>query len=130
MSSDNPDVRAVAQTLIEAIEDGRPHDIARDVGLIKRGGVSIAEQRRLAYRDAALLRVRDIAFANRTQIAAAAEMIRSYEDYASRCWPRDRATGAVPQVEPAATWHLMLKNGIRMPTTAAYLAERLDVQPK
>jgi len=120
------DVREVAQRVLRAIEDGRPLDIARDAGAVRRGGVSAAEEQRLRQRDVALRRVRDLSFSDLPEASVAPAMIASFEAYEARAWPRDRDAGRPPQSEPASTWYAMLKNGLRMPRTPWHLAARLD----
>jgi len=120
------DVREVARRVLRAIEDGRPLDIARDAGAVRRGGLSASEQARLRQRDVALRRVRDLSFGNLSEPSVAPAMIASFEVYAARVWPRDRDAGRAPQHEPQATWYTMLKHGLRMPKTSQYLAARLD----
>jgi len=119
-------VREVARRVIQTLDEGRPHDIGKAVGIVARGGVSVAEERRLRERDVALRRVRDLAFRDLPEPSVAPAMILSFEQYEARSWPRDREAGVPPQSEPASTWHSMLRNGWRMPRTPQHLVARLD----
>jgi len=120
------DVRDVAARVLQALDEGRPLDIARDAGAVRRGGLSALEEARLRQRDVALRRVRDLVFSDLPEPSVAPAMINSFEQYEARAWPRDRDVERPPQSEPASTWYAMLKNGLRMPRTPWHLAARLD----
>jgi len=120
------DVRDVALRVLHALDEGRPLDIARDAGAVRRGGLSAQEEARLRQRDVVLRRVRSLCYSDVADGAVAARMIRDFETYESRSWARDRDAGVPPQGEPASTWHSMLRNGWRMPRTPWHLTARLD----
>jgi len=122
----DPHVQDVARRVLQALDEGRPLDIARDAGAVRRGGLSASEEARLRQRDVALRRVRDLVFSDLPEPSVAPGMIDSFEQYEARGWPRDRDAGRPPQSEPASTWYAMLKNGLRMPRTPQHLAARLD----
>ncbi len=126
LECDDPHVQDVARRVMQAIDEGRPQDLGRAVGAVARGGLSVAEEERLRQRDAALRRVRSLCYSDVPDGAVAARMIRDFETYQARSWPRDRGAEHGPQHEPAATWFHILKNGLRMPRTPWHLAARLD----
>jgi hypothetical protein len=114
---------AAARALIEGLSD--PSRMSRTLGLVARGGPSLPEARRLATRDTALARVRQIMWPDVPPATAARSMIESFARYESRQWLRHRSAGQAPQAEPDATWFYLLRNGLRMPATATHVVERL-----
>ncbi len=115
--SSDPVVRALAYLIHDALAAGEPERIIRDTGLIVAGGHhSLAEQADRRLRDAELRRLlRQEPYCGLPIRAAARAMLTDFEKYERRSWPRDRASGRLPQAGPTAVWASFLFREIRMP---------------
>lgn len=119
LKSSDPEVRAIGYLLHDAVADGAPERFARDAGLVIAGGHhSLDEQKGRSWRDAMLRQlIKREPYSGLSLRAAAHAVLEDFARYERRGWPRDRASGRLPQAGPTAVWSYLLARGIRMPST-------------
>ena len=96
--------------------DGRVN-LENALGLRQRGGVSFGRALKLARRDQMLCRLWKLVpeWADLTAAAAARLMVRDAKRYQSGRWLREKNFISAPSSEPAATWWLILQDGLALP---------------
>lgn len=117
--STDPDVRGLARLMHDAIAAREPERIIRDAGLVIAGGAhSLKEQEDIRWRDAKLRGLlRQSPYSGLTMRSAARAVLHDFRRYETRAWPRDRASGVLPQAGPSAVFAEILSRGVYMPKT-------------
>lgn len=132
-NSPDPVLRTIGHRLLEALEDGDPKAFFDACGITGQGGNHNTREIMLSHmrnRFLAQLYARHPEFRDLAPLDAARTMINSFAAYEVRKWPKERKHGYFPETEPGRTWHWMLRNGVRMPRTAAHIARHFRKKSK
>ena len=125
--SSDPLVRATAFLLLDAVANHEPARFVWNCGLSLAGRAGQHKPNAdLSWRDPQLRSAFRSSFSGMTPREAARAMIASFAAYETRRWPRDRASGRLPEAGPEMLWAAMLRRSIHLPRTAQHLAAILS----
>jgi hypothetical protein len=113
-------IRAIAHSLIDAINDGDPERFMRDMKLSHKGerfteGVTLPKRQKIITRASLIGQLaRSPQYRDLSSTDAADRILEDFKKYENLDWSHDRTWRGPPDKLPDCTWYVLLSGGIPM----------------